>query len=344
MKHLFFSTLCAFSCLISNPQSCLGTGAINYQRWNNISGGSVSNLTSNSNYPTNPSTSGTLAIFETPGNMGNNIGIKVYGYICPSSTGNYVFWIASDESAELWLSTTSSSSNKIKIAFNTSATKARQWNKVASQRSATVTLTAGQLYYVEALMKERTGSDNLSIGWAKPGQSNSAPSEVIPGAYLLAQLPDTQSPSAPTSLSASNITSTSFILSWAASTDNIGVTGYDVYQNGIKINSSNITAVSYNVSGLTAGTSYGYFVKAKDAAGNQSVASASINVTTNAADTEPPASPTNPISSIITLTSFKLDGSASTDNVGVTGYDVYQNGGGRDRSAHGEASLGGCPA
>jgi len=77
MKHLFFFTLCAFSCLISNSQSCPGTGAINYQRWNNIMGGAVSNLTSNPNFPNNPSIAGTLGIFETPGNTGNNIGIKV---------------------------------------------------------------------------------------------------------------------------------------------------------------------------------------------------------------------------------------------------------------------------
>ena len=150
-------------------------------------------------------------------------------------------------------------------------------------------------------MKESTGNDNLSVGWAKPGQSTSAPSEVIPGIYLLTQLPDTQSPSAPTNLTASNITTTSFTLSWTASTDNVGVTGYDVYQDGIKINPSNITATSYNVSGLTAGTTYSYFVKAKDAAGNHSAASTSLNVTTNAPDTEPPTSPTNLASTIIAL-------------------------------------------
>ncbi len=326
MKHLFLSTLCVFAFLISDSQSCPGAGAINYQRWNNISGGAVSNLTSNPNYPNNPSASGTLAVFETPSNTGNNIGIKVYGYICPPSTGNYIFWIASDESAELWLSTTSSTSNRIKIAFNTSATKARQWNKFASQKSIPITLTAGQLYYVEALMKEGTGSDNLSVGWAKPGQPVSAPSEVIPGIHLVTQLPDTQSPTAPTNLASSNITATSFTLSWTASTDNVGVAGYDVYQNGIKINSSNITAASYNVSGLTAGTTYSYFVKAKDAAGNQSAASTALELTTNAPDTEPPTAPTNLVPTILALTSFKLDWEASTDNVGVTGYDVYQNG------------------
>ncbi|HET6766670.1 MAG TPA: PQQ-dependent sugar dehydrogenase, partial [Chitinophagaceae bacterium] len=326
MKHLFWSTLCVFAFLISNSQSCPGTGSINYQRWDNISGSAVSNLISNPAYPNSASSTGTRTLFEMPQNIGNNIGIRMSGYICPPTSGNYIFWIASDASGELWLSATSSSASKLRIAFNTVATKFRQWNKQVSQKSASINLIAGQVYYIEALMKESNGSDNLSVGWAKPGQSNSAPSEVIPGAYLLRQLPDTQPPAAPTNLASSNISATSFILSWTASTDNVGVAGYDVYQDGIKINSSNITAESYNVSGLTGGTTYSYFAKAKDAAGNQSAASMAIEVTTNAPDAEPPTTPTDLVSTILALTSFKLNWQGSTDNVGVTGYDVYQNG------------------
>ncbi len=101
-------------------QTCSGLGSINFQKWNNITGGAVSNLTSSPNYPNNPSSSGTLTSFEIPTNAGNNYGMKVYGYICPPATGNYIFWIASDQSAELWLSSTSSSANKIRIAYNTS--------------------------------------------------------------------------------------------------------------------------------------------------------------------------------------------------------------------------------
>jgi hypothetical protein len=179
---------------ISNAQTCPGTGTINYQQWNNITGSAVSNLTSNSNYPNNPSLSGTRTLFEMPNNVGNNFGIRMNGYICPPTTGNYVFWIASDESGELWLSTTSNPINKVKIAFNASSTNSRQWTKYTSQKSTSISLIAGQIYYVEVLMKESTGQDNLAVGWAKPGQSTSAPSEVIPGTSLLAQLPDTQAP------------------------------------------------------------------------------------------------------------------------------------------------------
>ena len=190
-----------------------------------------------------------------------------------------------------------------------------------------IPLLAGQKYYVEALMKEGSGSDNLAVGWARPGQSVSAPSEVIPGTYLsVNNSMDTQPPTAPSNLSSSNITTSSFTLSWTASTDNVGVTGYDVYQDGIKINPSNITSTSYNVSGLTAGATYNYFVKAKDAVGNQSTSSTSLNITTNSPDSQPPTAPSNLAATNIVTTSFTFSWSASTDNVGVTGYDVYKNG------------------
>jgi PQQ-dependent dehydrogenase (s-GDH family) len=326
MKHLYSLIVAAFIFFVSYGQPCPGTGSINYQRWNNISGSAVSNLTSNSNYPNNPSVTGTQPSFEMPANQGNNIGVKMRGYICAPTSGNYTFWIASDASGELWLSTTSNPSNKVRIAFNTNGTKYREWNKSASQKSAPISLTAGQIYYVEALMKESTGNDNLSIGWAKPGQSTNSPSEVIPGSHLMTQLPDTQSPAAPTNLASSNITSTSFTLSWTASTDNVGVSGYDIYQGGVKINTSNITGTSYNVTSLSAGLTYAFYVIAKDAAGNFSPNSTTLDVTTNGPDVTPPESPSNLLSSIITLTSFRLSWTAATDNIGVTGYDVYRNG------------------
>ncbi|GAA0890734.1 hypothetical protein GCM10009122_04130 [Fulvivirga kasyanovii] len=82
---------------------------------------------------------------------------------------------------------------------------------------------------------------------------------------------DTQAPTAPGNLTASGITQTSATVSWTASTDNVGVTGYDVYVNG-SLNGST-TSTSRTITGLTAGTNYSLSVKAKDAAGNESSAS-----------------------------------------------------------------------
>jgi endonuclease I len=79
---------------------------------------------------------------------------------------------------------------------------------------------------------------------------------------------DAESPTDPTNLVASNPTDNSIDLTWTASTDNIGVTGYDVYVNNTF--SVSVVSTSYIVSGLTANTNYCFTVKAKDAAGNES--------------------------------------------------------------------------
>ncbi|WP_445013540.1 glycosyl hydrolase family 18 protein [Paenibacillus oleatilyticus] len=135
---------------------------------------------------------------------------------------------------------------------------------------------------------------------------------------------DTTPPTAPTGVSASNVTSTSVTLTWTASTDNVGVTGYDVYQGGVLV--GNAATTSYTVSGLTPSTSYTFTVKAKDAAGNVSAASNAVSVKTNGTsnDTTPPTAPTGVSASNVTSSSVTLTWTASTDNVGVTGYDVYQ--------------------
>lgn len=92
--------------------------------------------------------------------------------------------------------------------------------------------------------------------------------------------PDNQSPSVPTNVVVSNITSNSLILSWNPSTDNIGVTGYDIYRGTTNIGTS--TTTSFNVTGLTSNTGYSFTVRAKDAGGNESTASAIVSATTTA--------------------------------------------------------------
>ncbi|MGV3695874.1 reprolysin-like metallopeptidase [Flavobacterium sp.] len=137
--------------------------------------------------------------------------------------------------------------------------------------------------------------------------------------------PDTIAPTAP-NLTASGTTETTTNLSWSGATDNIAVTGYDVYRNGALIGSTT-SATSYAVSGLTASTSYTFNVRAKDAAGNASADSNTVNVTTltPAPDTTAPSAPTLSASGT-TLTSTNLSWSGATDNVAVTGYDIYKDG------------------
>ncbi len=136
---------------------------------------------------------------------------------------------------------------------------------------------------------------------------------------------DTQAPTAPTNLSSTGKTATSVSLAWTASTDNVGVTGYDVYRGSTLATS--VTGTTATISGLTASTAYSFTVRAKDAAGNTSGASNALSVTTDASgggDTQAPSVPGNFRSTGKTSSSVALAWNASTDNVGVTGYDVYR--------------------
>lgn len=94
---------------------------------------------------------------------------------------------------------------------------------------------------------------------------------------------DTTAPSTPTSLASTAKTATSITLTWNASTDNVGVTGYDVYANSAL--KTTVSGTTVTISGLTASTAYSIYVKAKDAAGNTSASSNTISVTTNSSGT-----------------------------------------------------------
>lgn len=91
---------------------------------------------------------------------------------------------------------------------------------------------------------------------------------------------DTTAPSAPTGLKVTGTTSGSVSLSWTAATDNVGVTGYQVFRGSSQVGTA--TGTSYTDSGLSASTSYSYTVKAVDAAGNASSASSAVSATTAA--------------------------------------------------------------
>ncbi|MBT8246026.1 MAG: DUF5011 domain-containing protein [Winogradskyella sp.] len=148
---------------------------------------------------------------------------------------------------------------------------------------------------------------------------------VFTGKFEATTVVDNDAPTAPTSLSASNTTQNSTDLSWNASTDNIGVSGYDVLRDGIVIGSVSGTTTNYQAVGLSANTTYAFSVKAKDAAGNESASSNVVNVTTEAPDTTAPSAPTNLTASGVTESSANLSWTASTDNVGVASYDVLRD-------------------
>jgi chitodextrinase len=156
---------------------------------------------------------------------------------------------------------------------------------------------------------------------AKDAAGNTSVDSNVVSVTTLTPVPDTTAPNAPT-LSASGTTQTTTNLSWSGATDNVAVTGYDVLRNGALIGSTT-TATTFAVTGLTASTAYTFNVRAKDAAGNISLDSNSVTVTTLTPDTTAPTAPTLSASGT-TQTTTNLSWSGATDNVAVTGYDVYR--------------------
>ncbi|MGA5169359.1 MULTISPECIES: cellulase family glycosylhydrolase [Streptomyces] len=98
---------------------------------------------------------------------------------------------------------------------------------------------------------------------------------------------DTTAPTAPAGLTATARTATSVSLAWTAATDDVRVTGYDVYRGAVRVNAAPVTGTTYTDTGLVPATAYGYAVRARDAAGNVSAPSAVLDVTTAPGGTPP---------------------------------------------------------
>jgi hypothetical protein len=158
--------------------------------YGNISGVGIGDLTNNAAYKngTPTSVSAITGKFESPTDVADNYGIKVYGLLMPPTTGDYTFYVASDDYSSVYLSTDDKPANirPTPIANVADWTSSREYNKLATQKSAPIKLEAGKSYYVEALMKEGGGGDNLALAWRMPGENTAIANgaEPIPGDYF----------------------------------------------------------------------------------------------------------------------------------------------------------------
>jgi hypothetical protein len=190
-------------------------GLITGKAFLNITATGIPALTNSSKFPSNPDRSVFLPYFEwnatgdistVPGDYADNYGGQIVGYFYPPTTGDYIFYLAADDNGVLYLSTNSDPANKKLIAQETVYSNKREYSSSAGNSDLTakdtsqflgtawptkdpgtgaakITLQAGQPYYIEAVFKEGTGGDHLSVAVAEPGGTIDYTSP-IPGAYL----------------------------------------------------------------------------------------------------------------------------------------------------------------
>ncbi len=161
-------------------------GVITRKVFTGIAGNWLNSLTNNAKFPDSPDLTDWQLNFEAPSNIGDYYGLQMLGYVCPPITGDYQFYIASDNEGLLYFNTNASPAGKIAIASVPDATgSSRQWTKYSSQASAFFRLEAGKIYYIEALMGESTGNDWLAVTWRMRGMPAPAGGDApIPGGFL----------------------------------------------------------------------------------------------------------------------------------------------------------------
>jgi fibronectin type 3 domain-containing protein len=136
---------------------------------------------------------------------------------------------------------------------------------------------------------------------------------------MLVSPPDKVTPSIPTNLTGSAVSTTAH-LSWTASTDNVGVAGYNIIRNGVWV--ANSGATTYSDSSLATSTTYNYQIQGFDMAGNTSLSSSTVAVST--VYTLPPTTPTNVAGTPYSTQGINLAWSASQDPKGVSSYEIFR--------------------
>ncbi len=158
-----------------------GTGTILYEIWDGIGGTSVSDLTGSPDYPYNPTSSTELSSFDGPVDRADDFGGRLHGYLHPDTSGDYLFWIATDDNSELWLSTDESPANAVLVSQVTAWASHLNFDDGDVVPSGPIPLEGGLKYYIMALYKEGGGGDNVAVAWEGPDSPTRA---VILGYYL----------------------------------------------------------------------------------------------------------------------------------------------------------------
>lgn len=216
---------------------------------------------------------------------------------------------------------TAQSTSEIDLSWDASTDNVGVTGYNVRRNGVIVTTVAGTSYRDTNLMPDTSYSYTVS---ARDAAGNSSPASAAVIVTTLAAA-DTEAPTTPTGLQGLAVSTSRVDLSWNASSDNVGVTAYEVRRGGVVAGTT--AGTNFSDTGLSANTEYTYTVSARDAAANGSPASAAIMVTTLAmADTQAPTTPGNLQGTAVSGSRIDLTWSASTDNIGVTGYELRRNG------------------
>ncbi len=193
----------------------------------------------------------------SPRDLNNRFGFKFEGFVEILTAGQYTFFTTSDDGSDLWI-------NGVKIVNNDGL-------HGAQERSGIVTLPAGK-HAIIVRFFENDGGESLQVRWSGPGiAKNLIPNGVL---YRINNFFDGVAPSIPSGLVAASKSLSSIYLRWNASTDNVGVTEYLIFRNGVNIGTS--TSNKFEVEGLDTNTNYTFSVSAKDGYGNESAQSLNL--------------------------------------------------------------------
>ena len=162
----------------------LGQGKVLFEYW--FGGGvdsNLDNLKAAADFPDNPAQSEWRDGMDRPDYANvDYFGVRARAFLTPPGTGEYTFWIASDDDSELWLSTDADPANAALVAYVQGWTGLYEWDKYGSQESSLISLAGGQQYYIEALHKEGGGGDHVAVAWQGPDVPVRT---VIAGDYLI---------------------------------------------------------------------------------------------------------------------------------------------------------------
>lgn len=208
-----------------------GKGLVVYEIWQNMRNTVTGDPTvfqplyESPNYPFSPNLRYEVASFAGMRDWADHYDVRLYGYLSIPTTGSYYFYICSDDQSQLFLSTEGWPDTKVKVAEVATycANSPPSWTEFPAQKSAPISLVQGQIVYLEAIMREWEGSDNIYLGWEGPGIAL----DIIPGLYASTMHP--KAASDPIPADGATLVPTSTQLSWTPPVDVNDVATYKVF-------------------------------------------------------------------------------------------------------------------